>query len=39
MYSEILIEGEVFFRTKGATESRNLILLLRLQENTPARPS
>jgi hypothetical protein len=39
MYSEILTEGEVLFRTKDATESGNLILLVLLQQNTPERPS
>jgi hypothetical protein len=39
MYSEILTEGEVLFRTKDATELENTSLLVLLQQNTPEWPS
>jgi len=39
MYSEILSEGEVLFRTKDATESGYPVLLVLLQQNTPKWPS
>jgi Tfp pilus assembly protein PilZ len=35
MYSEILTEGDVLFRTKDATESGNSVLLVLSQQNTP----